>query len=503
VIIIHILYLINNDMKDSSKTFNLTLAAILFPVFMLGIILTGIFVVDQSVLAQESSPINSETHESYFQADENATLAQSGGLLQPRSESDEATSTSEDSVDAAECSNVYIEDDLRIDFDNDEESVLKLQSFLKTYEGYDYVELTGTFGEDTLRAVQSFQTRYAEDILEPWGYQPDEATGYVYITTKQKINEIHCDQQFDLTQTQQEEIREFRELLNELRSVGYSFKTPNYLASYYADMNASVPEFDTEDPEPVTEDQAEDDVDDYQDVQGTSTASTSVEGSSDDRNFFQRLFGIGGSSQSTESATTSATTTDEEGIESDEATTTSTSTEETADDRNFFQRLFGIGNDADDESATTTATSTETEEEPVEEEVATSTATSTATGTTATSVATTSSLGDVASGVYNGVNSILNFLLSPTFLLIVLVILILLLVATIIESSDDKDEDDEMDPWAEYDETQDIDDDQDDDVSETDDADESDESEKGDDIPTPPEDKEDTSDSGKKKNKNN
>jgi len=442
-------------MKDSSPKFNLTLAAFLLPIFALGIILSGSFIINQSVLAQESDTTISVADESYFtdSIEKSNTLAQSGGLLQPRESSiDEETATVASDTEAQNCSTVYLENDLRIDFDNNIESVLKLQSFLKTYEEYDYIELNGSFDEFTLRAVQSFQTRYAEDVLEPWGYEEDEATGYVYITTKKKINEIYCDQRFSLSEPQQQEIREFRELLNELRNQGYSFETPNYLSEYFADMNKPVPEF-VEDPEPITDNNPDSDsFNDDSDDKGTTTNDQ------DDRNFFQRLFGLGGSDPVVDEDTpsTTVTTTD---VESTATSSTSTTNDE--NNRNFIQRLFGTGTDnSDEENATTTATSTNEEsamegnEAPVNIADNEMNDTSKATGTAVIS-ATTSSLDDMASGVYNGINSIFNFLLSPTFLLIVLVILILLLIATVIESDDDTDKDnDDVDPWAEYDETQ-------------------------------------------------
>jgi hypothetical protein len=52
--------------------------------------------------------------------------------------------------------------------------------------------------------VHALQTKYAADILAPWGIK--ESTGYVYLTTRKKVNEIYCAGQgmtFPLTAEEQ------------------------------------------------------------------------------------------------------------------------------------------------------------------------------------------------------------------------------------------------------------------------------------------------------------
>jgi ABC-type transport system substrate-binding protein len=49
-------------------------------------------------------------------------------------------------------------------------------------------EITGYFGEKTKQAVINFQEKYAEDILEPWGFAA--GTGIISKTTRSKLNEI-------------------------------------------------------------------------------------------------------------------------------------------------------------------------------------------------------------------------------------------------------------------------------------------------------------------------
>ena len=79
---------------------------------------------------------------------------------------------------------------LRIGINNDPAQVIKLQAFLKVFEKFDYVTVNGVFDETTLMAVNEFQLRYRSEVLAPWGI--DNPTGYVYITTLGKINQIVC-----------------------------------------------------------------------------------------------------------------------------------------------------------------------------------------------------------------------------------------------------------------------------------------------------------------------
>lgn len=73
---------------------------------------------------------------------------------------------------------------------NDPEEVKKLQIFLWHYEGFTEVEVSGNFDWNTYLAVVAFQERYADEILQPWGMS--KGSGWVYITTLKKINELYC-----------------------------------------------------------------------------------------------------------------------------------------------------------------------------------------------------------------------------------------------------------------------------------------------------------------------
>ncbi len=110
----------------------------------------------------------------------------------------------------------YLIDYLRIDFQNNPVEVTKLQIFLRDFEK-ENLSVTGIFDQATFDATSRFQAKYQDDILSPWGYAEGESTGYVYILTKKKINEIVCKQILSLTTGQLQEISEFNSFLSSLQ----------------------------------------------------------------------------------------------------------------------------------------------------------------------------------------------------------------------------------------------------------------------------------------------
>ncbi|MDO8575313.1 MAG: peptidoglycan-binding domain-containing protein [bacterium] len=78
---------------------------------------------------------------------------------------------------------------MKIGADNLSSEVSKLQVFLKFVENID-VDITGIFDTKTDGAVRAFQAKYLSDIMGPW--DATISSGYVYITTLKKINEIAC-----------------------------------------------------------------------------------------------------------------------------------------------------------------------------------------------------------------------------------------------------------------------------------------------------------------------
>ncbi|MBX4189024.1 hypothetical protein KW785_00315 [Candidatus Parcubacteria bacterium] len=113
---------------------------------------------------------------------------------------------------------------MRIDFVNDPDQVYLLQSFLKYIEGYDTVSLTGVFDQATFDAVSAFQVKFQSDILTPWGLT--QPTGYVYILTLKKINEIYCQTIYPLNDAQQQEIVAYKALIESLRAQGINPELP-------------------------------------------------------------------------------------------------------------------------------------------------------------------------------------------------------------------------------------------------------------------------------------
>ncbi len=111
----------------------------------------------------------------------------------------------------------YLRDFLRKDWNNDPIEVLKLQSFLNVFEK-ENLSLTSVFDDSTFHAVERFQNKYFGDILQPWGHTAP--TGFVYILTKKKVNEIYCNSLFPVTPQQQQEINAFRAFLESLRARG-------------------------------------------------------------------------------------------------------------------------------------------------------------------------------------------------------------------------------------------------------------------------------------------
>lgn len=50
--------------------------------------------------------------------------------------------------------------------------------------------LSGYFGSLTEAAVKAFQSKYADDVLKPWGLT--KPTGLAYLTTLRQVNLIEC-----------------------------------------------------------------------------------------------------------------------------------------------------------------------------------------------------------------------------------------------------------------------------------------------------------------------
>lgn len=111
----------------------------------------------------------------------------------------------------------YLRAYIKLGQQNDPAEVRKLESFLNIIEGFS-LPVDGTYDQHDFDAVGTFQERYFNDILSPWGHT--ERTGYVYYTTRKKINEIVCNRPFPLNTAQRTEVEAFKALLETLRTQG-------------------------------------------------------------------------------------------------------------------------------------------------------------------------------------------------------------------------------------------------------------------------------------------
>jgi Putative peptidoglycan binding domain len=85
---------------------------------------------------------------------------------------------------------------LSITSQNDPVQVTLLQQLLNKFENAG-LTVNGTFDQATLAAVKAFQLKYQTDVLAPWG--STLPSGFVYITTRKKLNELNCNAAQPLT----------------------------------------------------------------------------------------------------------------------------------------------------------------------------------------------------------------------------------------------------------------------------------------------------------------
>lgn len=132
-----------------------------------------------------------------------------GGIVLGASTSTVVVAATE--LSSTESCDTFITAYIRAGKANDPEQVKRLQMTLKDIEGAD-LQINGIYDEATLSAVHDFQTKYSADILAPWGIE--KSTGFVYITTRRKLNEIYCKKtkQFPFTTQELQEIVRVREL---------------------------------------------------------------------------------------------------------------------------------------------------------------------------------------------------------------------------------------------------------------------------------------------------
>lgn len=121
-----------------------------------------------------------------------------------------ATTTSEvvsSAVSTISC-DAYLTAFIRPRAENNSGQVERLQSVLAG-EGFAVGE-SGVYDVVTIESVRAFQSKFADEILTPWGIS--EPTGFVYLTTRKKVNEIYCKSRdlFALSVDEAREINEFK-----------------------------------------------------------------------------------------------------------------------------------------------------------------------------------------------------------------------------------------------------------------------------------------------------
>ena len=95
---------------------------------------------------------------------------------------------------------------------NNPTDVAKLQAFLKDSQGLN-VTVNGIFDQRMENAVRAFQSKYMSQIMGPWG--ATQSSGYVYITTLKKVNEIACNTPLTLSPAEIAIINAFKNQQNQ------------------------------------------------------------------------------------------------------------------------------------------------------------------------------------------------------------------------------------------------------------------------------------------------
>jgi hypothetical protein len=119
----------------------------------------------------------------------------------------------------------YLYDYLHTGWNNDPIEVKKLQVFLKNLEGFTSLSVNGVYDDQTVAAVNVFQTKYAHDVLVPWDGTSNPSS-FVYILTKKKVNEIYCQTAFPVSVQDQSVIDSYRNFVNDLNSNGVQIVPP-------------------------------------------------------------------------------------------------------------------------------------------------------------------------------------------------------------------------------------------------------------------------------------
>lgn len=103
----------------------------------------------------------------------------------------------------------YLSGFIRVGKVNDVSQVKRLQQVLVSFEQASLM-VNGIYDAPTLAAVNAFQAKYASEVLIPWG--ESKPTGYVFLTTRKKVNEVYCKgtKQFPLNTSEAQQVQTSR-----------------------------------------------------------------------------------------------------------------------------------------------------------------------------------------------------------------------------------------------------------------------------------------------------
>lgn len=96
---------------------------------------------------------------------------------------------------------------LKIAGKNDASQVRRVQNFLNAFEKAN-IAVTGVYDTATIEAVEDFQVKYRSEVLAPWG--ATLPSGEIYITTRNKMNDMYCGTKATLTAAESAKIAAFR-----------------------------------------------------------------------------------------------------------------------------------------------------------------------------------------------------------------------------------------------------------------------------------------------------
>ncbi len=83
----------------------------------------------------------------------------------------------------------YLTQPIKLGAVNNPNDVVLLEQYLNTYEGLN-IPVDGVYSQSDFNDVVKWQEKYSQDILSPWGIT--KGTGYVFMTSLQKIKQVHA-----------------------------------------------------------------------------------------------------------------------------------------------------------------------------------------------------------------------------------------------------------------------------------------------------------------------